>query len=185
MQQPSPIFNLGLLRYVEGDATLPRGGGHRMIIHCVNDEGMWGAGFVQALSKRWLKPEQEYRLWYRSQGEGRNKFRLGEIQIVEIQSELAVVNMIGQHGCYPDSDGIPPIRYDAIMSCLDKVSEEAKERNSSIHCCRFGAGLASNKAIGYDEKAWNKIESLLIAFLIKKGINVTVYDLPNTENNRS
>lgn len=169
MQQPSRIFNLGLLRIVEGDATLPRGGGHRMIIHCCNDEGKWGRGFVLALSKRWAKPEQEYRIWYRSQGEGRNKFKLGEIQIVDIQSELAVVNMIGQHGCYPDENGTPPVRYDALKSCLEKVAKEAKDRSSSIHCPRLGAGLAGGD--------WNKIEELIKETLINKGINVTVYDL--------
>ena len=163
----------GMLRYVEGDATLPSGGGHRMIIHCCNTEGAWGAGFVVALSKRWKKPENEYRLWYRSQGEGRNKFKLGEIQVVDIQSDLAVVNMIGQKGCYQDKDGNPPIRYDAIKSCLEKVAKEAKDRGSSVHAPRFGAGLAGGD--------WNKIEALLTECLINKGINVTVYDLPVTK----
>lgn len=171
MQQPfSRVFNPGILRYVEGDATIPRGGGHRMIIHCCNDVGAWGAGFVVALSKRWKKPENEYRLWYRSQGEGRNKFKLGEIQVVDIQSDLAVVNMIGQADCYPDKDGNPPIRYDAIKSCLEKVAKEAKDRNSSVHAPRFGAGLAGGD--------WSKIEALLTECLINKSVNVTVYDLP-------
>lgn len=168
MEQPSRIFNSGTLKYIDGDATLPRGGGHRMIIHCCNDFGAWGAGFVLALSKRWKKPEQEYRIWYRSQGEGRNKFKLGEIQIVDIQSELAVVNMIGQHGIDPDVDGNPPIRYDAIKSCLTKIAIEAKDRSSSVHAPRFGAGLAGGD--------WNKIEALIKETLINKGINVTVYD---------
>ena len=182
MQQPSRIFNFGLLRFVEGDATLPRGGGHRMIIHCCNDEGKWGSGFVLALSKRWFKPEQEYRIWYRSQGEGRNKFKLGEIQVVDIQSELAVVNMIGQHGCYPDENNIPPIRYDAIRACLEKVAKEAKERGSSVHCPRFGAGLAAGISEGYDEESWKKIEEIIKETLINKGINVTVYDLKENED---
>lgn len=171
----------GMLKYIDGDATMPRGGGHRMLIHVVNDIGFWGKGFVLALSKRWKKPENEYRLWYRSQGEGQNKFKLGEIQIVEIQSDLAVVNMIGQRDCYPDANGVLPVRYDAIKSCLDKIAKEAKERNSSVHCPRFGAGLASNKSSGYDENSWNKIEALLKECLINKGVNVTVYDLPEAK----
>lgn len=177
MPQSNRIFNPGILRYVEGDATLPRGGGHRMIIHVCNDEGKWGKGFVLALSKRWQKPEQEYRIWYRSQGEGRNKFRLGEIQIVEIQSELAVVNMIGQHGIEPDENGIAPIRYEAIKSCLEKIAKEAKDRGSSIHLPRIGCGLAGG--------TWDKIEPLLIECLINKGINVTVYDFPQQRINVS
>ena len=173
MEQPSRIFNPGMLRYVEGDATIPRGGGHRTIIHCCNDVGVWGAGFVMALSKRWKKPEQEYRVWYRSQGEGRNKFKLGEIQLVDIQSDLAVINMIGQTGISSDEIDNPPIRYDAIKSCLEKVAKIAKDTNSGIHAPRFGAGLAGGD--------WVKIESLIKECLINKSINVTIYDLPEVK----
>jgi O-acetyl-ADP-ribose deacetylase (regulator of RNase III) len=178
MQQPSRIFNPGMLRYVEGDATIPRGGSHRLLIHIVNDLGGWGSGFVVAISKRWKKPEQEYRIWYRSQGEGQLKFQLGEIQNVEIQTDLTVVNMLAQHGIGLDKDGNPPLRLDALKSCLEKVAKEAKDRSSSVHLPRIGAGLASGKTSGYDKEVWSKIEALLKETLINKGINVTVYDLP-------
>lgn len=173
MSKPAHIFNRGLLKYVQGDATLPRGGGHRMLIHCCNDVGAWGAGFVVALSKRWKKPEEQYRLWCRAQVLDRLKFQLGEIQVVDIQSDLAVVNMIGQRDIGPSKDEqgnvVPPIRYDAIKSCLQKVAKEAKDRQSSVHAPRFGAGLAMGD--------WGTIETLIKECLIDKGINVTIYDL--------
>lgn len=172
MELPSKIINRGLLKYVEGDATITRGGGHRLLIHICNDVGGWGRGFVLVLSKRWKKPEQEYRVWYRSQGEGRVKFQLGEIQTVEVQSDLAVVNMIAQHDIVTNNE-VPPIRYDALRSCLEKVAKEAKDRGSSVHCPRIGCGLAGG--------TWPEVEPLLTEYLINKGINVTVYDLPEED----
>lgn len=172
MQKPTPNFNRGLLRYVQGDATLPRGGGHRMLIHCCNDVGAWGSGFVVAISKRWKKPEEQYRLWRRAEVLDRVKFQLGEIQIVDIQTDLSVVNMIAQRdimfGTAPDGTPLPPIRYDALKACLNKVAKEAKDRQSSIHGPRFGAGLAGGE--------WGIVERLINECLIDKGINVTIYD---------
>lgn len=175
MQQPSKIFNLGLLKYVTGDATLTRGGGHRLLVHIVNDVGAWGKGFVLAISKRWKKPEEQYRVWYRSQSDGRVKFALGEIQVVDVQSDLGVVNMIAQHDLMTKNE-TPPLRLDALRSCLQKVAKEAKDRNSSVHCPRMGAGLASGVSKGYDQNTWSQIEAVIKDELINKGINVTVYD---------
>lgn len=174
MQQPSRIINRGLLRYVEGDATIPRGGGHRILMHICNDAGKWGAGFVLALSKRYQQPESKYRLWYRSQSDGRVPFKLGEIQMVELQSDFTVANMIAQHGCGPlyteEGDVVPPIRYEELKKCLAKVAKEAKDRNSSVHAPRIGAGLSGGD--------WSVIENLIKEELIDCGINVTIYDLP-------
>lgn len=177
MHQPSAIINRGLLRYVTGDATLPHGGGHRIIMHCVNDIGKWGRGFVTALSKRWKRPEDGYRFWYRSQ----SGFKLGEIQMVDIQSDLAVCNMIAQHDIVAtkDEDGniVQPFREEALRSCLKKLAVEAKDRKSSVHAPRLCAGLAAGAMTGYDEATWNVVEKIIKDELIDQGINVTIYDL--------
>jgi O-acetyl-ADP-ribose deacetylase (regulator of RNase III) len=161
-------FLPGLFKIVEGDATNPHGGNHRLIIHCCNNEGAWGSGFVLAISKRWKKPENEYRLWYR----GQNKFQLGEIQVVDVQSDIAVVNMIAQEGYKKlgDAHDAPYIRYEALKTCLDKVAAVALERKSSIAAPRIGCGLAGG--------TWATVEKLLKETLIDRGINVTIYDLP-------
>ena len=41
-----------MLRYVTGDATVPQGGGPKILVHLCNDAGGWGAGFVLAVSRR-------------------------------------------------------------------------------------------------------------------------------------
>ncbi len=167
--QPSKFITPGRFKYTTGDATIPESAGHRLIIHVCNNEGKWGAGFVLALSKRWIKPEQEYRRWFRS----RNMFRLGEIQGVNVQSDTTIINMVAQDGVYQKPDGSPPIDYDALEKCLDKVGELASVEGSSVHGPRFGAGLAGGD--------WNKIEKLIIEKIIKRGVNVTIYDLPEEE----
>lgn len=47
--------------YLKGDATNPQTEGNKIIAHICNDLGGWGKGFVLAISRRWKKPENEYR----------------------------------------------------------------------------------------------------------------------------
>ena len=73
-------------------------------------------------------PEEAYRQWYKSQEE----FTLGAVQFVNVENELYVANMIGQHGIYKDSKGLPPIRYDAVRQCLKEVALFAIDHKASI-----------------------------------------------------
>ncbi len=50
-----------MINYVKGDATSPIGDGVKLIVHVCNDIGAWGAGFVLALSKKWITPEKQYK----------------------------------------------------------------------------------------------------------------------------
>ena len=52
------------IRYLKGDATCPQAKGVKLICHVCNDLGGWGKGFVLALSRRWDRPEAEYRAWH-------------------------------------------------------------------------------------------------------------------------
>ena len=155
------------IKYVKGDATNPIGNGNKIIIHCCNDCGKWGAGFVLALSKRWKEPEVQYRKW----GNGyisRPPYLLGEVQFVNVEDDVVVANMIGQHGV-GSVNGSVPIRYPAIAKCLGKVAEVAQRHGASIHAPRFGAGLAGGD--------WETIEALIVKILCDKDIQVTIYDL--------
>ncbi|MCX8522671.1 macro domain-containing protein [Chryseobacterium formosus] len=152
------------INYLKGDATNPQAEGNKIIVHICNDIGGWGKGFVMAISKRWKKPESEYREWFQS---GEN-FNLGEIQIVKVEDDTWVCNMIGQHKIISNSKGIPPIRYEAVEKCLEKVSIEALKINASIHMPRIGCGLAGGK--------WEEIESIITKTLLKDDVEVYVYD---------
>ncbi|MBX7227033.1 MAG: hypothetical protein K1X55_13450, partial [Chitinophagales bacterium] len=67
-----------------------------------------------------------------------------------------------------DESGNPPIRYDAILSGLNKVGTFAIGKKASIHMPRIGCGLAGGK--------WEHIEPLILKSLIDLNIPVTVYD---------
>ena len=151
--------------YIKGDATAPIGSGVKVITHICNDIGGWGKGFVLALSKKWKMPEEAYRQWYKSQEE----FNLGAVQFVNVENELYVANMIGQHGIYKDSKGLPPIRYDAVRQCLKEVALFTIAHKASVHMPRIGCGLAGGK--------WELMEQIIKEELITKEIAVTVYDL--------
>lgn len=155
-----------MIAYLKGDATDPVcNSPTRIIIHCCNDIGVWGAGFVLALSRKWPHVETAYRV--------KTKYLLGSVEFVEVKSDLHVANMIGQRGCGERPDGTPPIDYPAIRACLIKVREKVEELGGgnqvSVHGPRFGAGLAGGD--------WSVIEQILVEELCMNGISVTIYDL--------
>jgi O-acetyl-ADP-ribose deacetylase (regulator of RNase III) len=154
------------IRYVRGDATAPIGNGFGIIAHVCNDVGAWGKGFVLALSRRWPEPAQVYKQWHRERDA--NDFGLGAVQFVRVGEEICVANMIAQHGIRP-SQGVPPIRYEALDHCLETVAKKASELGASIHMPRIGCGLAGGE--------WGRIEPIIVQRLCEQDIPVTVYDL--------
>ncbi|WP_445432049.1 macro domain-containing protein [Chryseobacterium indoltheticum] len=152
------------INYLKGDATNPQTKGNKIIIHICNDIGGWGKGFVMAISKRWKNPETKYRNWFQS---GEN-FNLGEVQIVRVEEDIWICNMIGQHKTISNSKGIPPIRYEAVEKCLEKLTDEALKLNASIHMPRIGCGLAGGN--------WEEIEPIIEKTLLKNNVEVYVYD---------
>lgn len=152
------------IQYIKGDATRPFGEGNLIIVHVCNDIGGWGKGFVLALSNRWKAPEISYRNWYKSQKE----FGLGEVQFVQVEENIWVANLIGQHKINKDKNGLPPIRYEAIDTGLNKIGGFAIELKASIHMPRIGCGLAGGK--------WEEIEPFIIKNMLSKNVAVTVYD---------
>jgi len=151
------------LSFLAGDATAPAVDGNRVIAHICNDAGGWGKGFVVAISKRWPEPEREYRRWFRE----RDDFALGAVQLVSVSPSTWVANMVAQHGTRPSKDG-PPIRYDAVESCLEKLAPKALALGASVHMPRIGCGLAGG--------TWDRIEPLIRGALCAREVAVWVYD---------
>jgi O-acetyl-ADP-ribose deacetylase (regulator of RNase III) len=152
------------INYVKGDATNPTNEGNKIIVHVCNDIGGWGKGFVMAISKRWKQPEQQYREWFKTKVD----FNLGQVQFVQVEEQLWVANILGQHKINKDDNGNPPIRYEAILLGLEKVGQFAIDKKATVHMPRIGCGLAGG--------TWDKIEPLVKSSLTTKNIQVTVYD---------
>ncbi|MFF1463900.1 macro domain-containing protein [Streptomyces sp. NPDC058330] len=153
------------ITYLRGDATAPSGQGVKIIVHCCNDLGGWGKGFVLALSRRWSGPEAAYRRWHH--GRADNDFGLGAVQFVQVEPYLWVANLVGQRGMRPGSKGVP-VRYEALDEGLRRVAEKAAELGASVHMPRIGCGLAGG--------SWSRVEPLITERLVSRGTAVTVYD---------
>ena len=156
---------MSAIHCLKGDATAPAPGGMRIICHVCNDVGAWGKGFVLAVSRRWPEPEREYRAWHERGAAG--GFALGAIQIVAVEPDLAVANMIAQHGLRPRG-GVPPIRHEALRQCLASLATQAAASGASVHMPRIGCGLAGG--------TWPDIEPIIHATLVAAGVPVYVYD---------
>jgi O-acetyl-ADP-ribose deacetylase (regulator of RNase III) len=149
-----------MLRYINGDVLKPIADGPKIICHCVNDIGKWGKGFVVQLSKVYPMAEQEYRAHYRA-------YSLGEVQFVKVSNDVVIANIFGQHNIYPDINGIPPIRYEALSQGFCRVTTEAKRIGATIHMVRIGCGLAGGD--------WPKVEQMVLKNIVNCGIDVYVY----------
>ena len=162
----------GKLTFVEGDATEPRGDGVKVIVHCCNDIGAWGAGFVMALEKKW--PFCKLNYWHHLKQKGKwDEEPLGTASVGRINEELVFCNLIGQHGVGRDEEGNPPIRYWAIayglLDMIEGLADEGYPVGSySVHMPRMGCGLAGGE--------WEVIERIIGDALLSIGVDVTVYD---------
>jgi O-acetyl-ADP-ribose deacetylase (regulator of RNase III) len=152
--------------YVKGDATHPLGVEPSIIVHCCNNIGVWGAGFVLAISKRWPEPEREYRKWAREYRDGAY-MPLGAVQFVEVPERITVANLIGQSATVSRS-GVPPVRYEAIEAGLRRVAIHAGKIGASVHMPRMGCGLAGGE--------WSRVSAIVEKTLCRSGVQVTVYD---------
>ena len=153
-----------MIEYRKGDATNPVGTGKKIIVHVCNDIGGWGKGFVVAISRKWKEPEKQYREWHRHS----DGFELGAVQFVQVEPDLWIANLIGQHKITSGSDGTIPLRYEAVEKGLSRVAEKARDLQASVHMPRIGCGLAGGK--------WEFIEPLITKTLSDSGIQTTVYD---------
>jgi O-acetyl-ADP-ribose deacetylase (regulator of RNase III) len=153
------------ITYLKGDATKPRGNGPRIIAHVVNDgASTWGGGFARVVGKKWPKVQSAFRLWAL---DNRSNLSLGNTSFIDVDANLTICNMIAQRGYGPSPT--PRIRYDALDSCLEQLARRALEHGDSVHMPRIGCGQAGG--------SWDIVSELMEEKLLKRSIDVTVYDL--------
>ena len=172
------------INYITGDALELEP--VKIIAHCNNNEGAWGSGFVLALSDKWEQPEEAYRRWFYNGQCNKypyripkteyvfNEFKLGNIQLVQVEDNIGVANMIAQHLTISSAPNSIPIQYDKLEECFNKLAEAAKELNAEIVMPRIGCGLAKG--------SWAEVEKIIERTLIKKNLPVSVYTLEGDKN---
>jgi hypothetical protein len=100
---------------------------------------------------------------------------LGKTQFVRVEDEIWVCNMIGQtgYGFRTNQNVIfgeqpkPPIRYDALIDCLQDLVKFCKRTGASVHMPRIGSKLAGGR--------WEIIEQIIETVICENEIPVTVY----------
>ena len=150
------------IAHVFGSAVVPQRIGPTLIVHCCNDIGAWGAGFVMALSKSWPEVEDAYRFWF----SGSPRPSLGEVQFVAAEDGVTVANLIGQHGVRSRTNP-RPVSYIAIRAGLKAVAARCRGRDVTVQMPKMGAGLAGGD--------WSVIEQIVVDELVDPAIPVTVY----------
>lgn len=151
-----------MIEYKIGDATNPQGTGKKVIAHIVNDLGLWGSGFVMAVSNRWPGVKKDYINWARGNKE---PFQLGQVQFVPVKEDIAIANMVAQRGVVND-DNPKPLQPYWLKWALIRLNDFALEKHATIHMPRIGCGLAGG--------TWNEVQPLIKECL---QVDVTVYDL--------
>lgn len=162
------------LVYVKGDATNPimKDFENVIIAHVCNNHGAWGKGFSYAVSAKWPDPENEYRQAFVKIVPG-NKTVLGQVQTLPVTdsegrfSNTYIANMIAQDG-FASAEKPKALVYSKLVDCMEQIALQAESMGSSIHCPKFGAGLAGGD--------WKIIEALIQEIWVDAGIDVTVYE---------
>lgn len=154
---------------LRGNALEPRGTGPRIIAQIVNDKTPnWGAGFARAVRTKFPSVQEEFREWCMKNP---NNLSLGNIHVSRVSEDFYMVSMIAQHG-YGESTK-PRIRYAALRDCLRKLEELAVNKTATVHMPRIGTGYAGGN--------WPFISELIDEVLVRNGISVTVYTLPDND----
>lgn len=148
-----------------GDATKPRGGGIKIIAQVINTSGALGIGFGKSLAKNYPITKSMLKSWY----EDKNRFRLGNSQLVKVDDGLYVFQMLAQKGLF-EKNGEIPLKYSHLRTCLIQLYYEALNLDASIHMPMIGAGQARGN--------WDVIQGMIHDEIVSKGINVAVYMLP-------
>ena len=168
------------INYVVGDVCQPQGDGKKLIVHCCNNIGAFGAGVALAIAKNFPMAKVSYKHWFMVSQSLGEKLPLGEVQFIQINDNITIANLIGQDGVGFQGNR-PPIRYDAINDGMIKIFEYAQKNNFEIHMPFLGCGLAGG--------SWGNIEGILQEtweyFHQNKSmgkLDVFVYKLPHEAN---
>ena len=152
--------------YVHGDVTKPLGRGARIVCQMVNDRAVrWGGGVAKRFAR--MHPSAE-EVFSRKLMDLPTRDRLGRVVFVDLDGGVRLASIVAQEGF--GASLFPRIRYRALQLGLAEVASAALETGAGVHMPRIGSGTAGGE--------WSVIEEIVEDELVRKGVQVTVYDLP-------
>lgn len=196
-------MNKGTLKVVRGDVTTPQFTAPdeiAVVTHVCNNTKGWGAGFVLALSKKDNNPKDCYQNMFRKFTIPKDKNKmLGLVSFASFCSsrryqeydglrsfdgymsfipKIIIANMIAQDGVIGYSDYEIPLRYSALIKCMQFVADWINERTNPekyvIHTPKFGSDLAGGN--------WYFILDLIREQWLDCGIDVVVYEFESDKD---
>lgn len=109
------------------------------ICHQVNCQGRMGSGIAKQIRERWPIVYERYLTLYNTKGIDVRYELLGEIQVVNVESNRNIVNMFGQESY--GYDGRRYTSYDAFWACLGKIKEQVPKGSKIGFPYKIGCGL--------------------------------------------
>lgn len=147
-----------MIKLVLGDVTNRVTNDHGVIIHCCNDIGVMGSGVALAIKSKWFNVGRAYSNWFKN-GEKLKQViyqdvspQLGNIQLVEGDTNTIICNLIGQKGIGFQKIGsvsLAPVRLEALYEGFLKVrnwlENQPENGRFSLHLPKLGSDLAGGK----------------------------------------
>jgi O-acetyl-ADP-ribose deacetylase (regulator of RNase III) len=131
-----------MINEIRGDLLSATDG---VIAHCVNCQGVMGAGVAKSIKQKWPDVYESYRTLHRGvTQQGWPGPLLGSCQLVRTRSGELVANLFGQN--YYGAGGDKYVSYDALDNAFDELAEELlSERvcnvvNFPLIGCGLGGG---------------------------------------------
>ena len=140
----------GKFRKAASELTTPENSGLRFILNPIDTKVELKSDINELIAKKWKRCRDDAKGWYA----GRNKFKLGEIQTVAVQSDVWVINLLVTEGS--------EVPAESLDSAMKKTGDLAKYEKATVHISDKMLAIAN-------------FESLAIKHLIDNGINVYVY----------
>jgi O-acetyl-ADP-ribose deacetylase (regulator of RNase III) len=154
------------INFVHGNVADARGAGPKVICQIVNDKAVkWGGGVARKIGQKYPHAEEAFSAEMMSL---KSADRLGKVIFTEAEADVVIASMIAQEGFGPSL--FPRLRYSAVENAMAAVAAYAADKSATIHMPRIGTG-----ASGGD---WNVVEEIVEDKVVRKGLGVTVYDLP-------
>lgn len=151
-----------MIEYVVGDIFDVKDDERVLIVHVVNNVGLFGAGFAAEIAERYPVVRTDYM----------SKFvwaNLGDVILRDAQPNITVASLFAQEGVR-SRENAQPIRYSKLDDALYELSEIILESGTDyeVRMPRIGCGLAGG--------LWSTVEQIVEIRLASRGIPVTVYD---------